>query len=575
MWFLTNPDRLKSEVSELEALRDRAAWLLSIAPSVRKGLIFAIGFVIEVNSEPIAFTLEYPALYPDVPPKVTPVDRQRLSIHQYGAGGELCLEYRSDNWDPSITGAMMVDSTYRLLAGERPTEGERVLVPSAHDSTLGQRLRGTFGRFLLTRGLLNYATALNVGEYRLCHAVDLLVPKSSWAAYISSIGPAETPEWREDAISIGSDKAQPALLLRVESLKQLSLDAPTLEALVQASCGLETPSSYNEATTRFTVLSDQDSAALYCTFLREGGWIFLPYATIDLTKETGRRLPEEHSLLRGKRVGVVGCGSLGSKIATSLARSGVGKFVLVDHDILKPGNLVRHDLDAASLGSHKTDALAARLKAVSPFADVKARRVILGGQESSGTTASVLDELAECDLIIDATADPQAFNYVASVARSSLRPIIWAEVYAGGIGGFVARVRPDSEPPPHKARQQYLRWCHQQGVPWLNEDRGYESRGDGELFIADDAEVSIIAAHATRMGTDHLIRPEASIFPHPAYLVGLSKSWLFKEPLDIHPIDFVAEGPWQLPVDKVAAKATIEYLTAVVEQQEDENRTGT
>ncbi len=111
---------------------------------------------------------------------------------------------------------------------------------------------------------------------------------------------------------------------------------------------------------------------------------------------------------------------------------------------LKPGNLVRHELDVGSLGAHKAEALAARLKALAAGISVSYRRVILGGQEASGNTASVLDELATCDLLIDATADPQAFNFIASVARNALRPMIWAEVYAGGIGGFVGRVRPGS-----------------------------------------------------------------------------------------------------------------------------------
>src|SRR6202030_3652086 len=112
-------------------------------------------------------------------------------------------------------------------------------------------------------------------------------------------------------------------------------------------------------------------------------------------------------------VGIVGCSSLGSKIAASLARSGIGEFVLVDDDIVKPTNLVRHELDAASLGTHKADGLEARLTSIAAGVKVSARRVALGGQESSGSTASVLDELAACDLVVDATADPQAFNFVA------------------------------------------------------------------------------------------------------------------------------------------------------------------
>lgn len=58
------------------------------------------------------------------------------------------------------------------------------------------------------------------------------------------------------------------------------------------------------------------------------------------------RLPE-------MRVGVVGCGSLGLKIAAVLARSGVRRFTLVDDDILLPANLTWNELAAAAIGVHK------------------------------------------------------------------------------------------------------------------------------------------------------------------------------------------------------------------------------
>ena len=53
------------------------------------------------------------------------------------------------------------------------------------------------------------------------------------------------------------------------------------------------------------------------------------------------RLDKEHEALAGRKVALVGCGSLGSKVAVMLARSGVGKFLLVDDDLFFPDNLVR------------------------------------------------------------------------------------------------------------------------------------------------------------------------------------------------------------------------------------------
>ena len=46
--------------------------------------------------------------------------------------------------------------------------------------------------------------------------------------------------------------------------------------------------------------------------------------------------------LRSRRVALFGAGALGGHIAVTLAESGAGFLRLVDADVLKPGNVVRH-----------------------------------------------------------------------------------------------------------------------------------------------------------------------------------------------------------------------------------------
>ena len=53
----------------------------------------------------------------------------------------------------------------------------------------------------------------------------------------------------------------------------------------------------------------------------------------------------ETTVLKDKSVAVVGCGSLGSTLALSLARAGVGRFHLFDPDRLDPVNIARHQAD--------------------------------------------------------------------------------------------------------------------------------------------------------------------------------------------------------------------------------------
>lgn len=576
MWFIRDPERLKQEIAAIEELQSRVSWLAGVTPRLLPGVRVSVDFDLVVNQETLPFTLSYPAFFPETPPSVFPRDARQYSSHQWGQGGELCLEHRTDNWEPTVLGSQLIESAYRLLSGEQPAPQQRAVVPSAHQTSLGQQLRGASCRALLTRGLHDHIATLAPGFGYHCSVVETHGARDVWTAYVTSIGPLTTPTWREDSIPSGKGQGIPSLLIRLATLDGVSISKQEQLDSIIASVSIQDAAPTNDNNQRFTVLADATTAQFYFSYFLRDSWTVMPYRTIDLSKESDARLPDSYAFLATQKVGIIGCGSLGSKIATTLARSGVRSFVLVDDDILKPGNLVRHDLDVESLGVHKAAALEERLRAVAPGVKAEIWRIELGGQESSGSTATALDGLANCNLLIDATADPQAFNFVASVARRLRRPMIFAEVYAGGIGGFVARIRPGIEPPPHAARRQYLAWCQSQGVKWEGDGDNYATRRrDGSPLIADDADVGVIASHTARMALDVLVCGNASAFPHPAYAIGLTKAWIFNEPFDIRPIDFSAEGEWTIPMSGDQAAAAIEYLSSLLDQADDENRTGT
>jgi sulfur-carrier protein adenylyltransferase/sulfurtransferase len=287
---------------------------------------------------------------------------------------------------------------------------ERAIVASEHSVSLGQQLRGWAFRFLLTRKVMKYIADLPIGASSDATIIDMLVPPKNFTAYIKTLGPTDDPDWQDTTIPDRGDTGVHGVLIRIASLADFpfSPEQDTLDQLIASARGVDTaPTNTDIDKYRFTVVADAHSATMFYSYFKEGRWGVFPYRSVHLTDDAEQRLPETYHVLGNKKVGIVGCGALGSKIAASLARSGVRSFVLVDDDILKPGNLVRHDLDVGSLGAHKAEALAARLKAITAGITVSARRVLLGGQESSGGTASVLDELSSCDLLIDATAHPK------------------------------------------------------------------------------------------------------------------------------------------------------------------------
>ena len=73
--------------------------------------------------------------------------------------------------------------------------------------------------------------------------------------------------------------------------------------------------------------------------------------------------------LQAATVAVCGLGGLGSNIAISLARAGVGKLILVDFDCVDVTNLHRQQYRANQVGLPKPDALLANLKEIAPYTE--------------------------------------------------------------------------------------------------------------------------------------------------------------------------------------------------------------
>ena len=85
----------------------------------------------------------------------------------------------------------------------------------------------------------------------------------------------------------------------------------------------------------------------------------------------------ESSVMKEKSVVILGCGSVGSLVALELARSGVGKFLLVDTDVLEYHNICRHQCGIHEVGEYKVDIVKRRILDINPSANVTTKRKIV------------------------------------------------------------------------------------------------------------------------------------------------------------------------------------------------------
>lgn len=529
IWYIEDNRRYRREREVLEALASSADWLIPIGWRVDGELhmIWDADIVAPAGVRPIS--LRYPNHFPHSPPLVLPRGvKERWSGHQYGAGGELCLEHGPDNWHPDLTGADMVSSAHRLFSGEQPSSGQAAEVDSRHATTTGQNLRAEHTRFLVTRALADFFAQMTEATPVKAIAIGLFQERA-FVNVISSIAVGDVEPWR-DALpapfahewereiavcKLPSGTAWPSMLNLTDFRAALSLH------------GFELGSN------KYVVVIRDSHIRAYS--LNEEANYVSKVAVISPEPEASR-LDDDHKALQDRKVAVVGCGSLGSKLAVMLARAGVGNFCLVDDDLLLPDNFVRHDLDWRDVGSHKADSVAKRIQLVNTAATCIVRKHRLGGQESSGSVESLIESLSEYDLLIDATAEPAVFNYLSAAATVGKNSFLWAEVFGGGFGGLIARHRPGVEPSSQSMRVTIENWCADRGQPILRPAKRYDG-GPDLPSVADDADVSVIAAHAARMAIDLLIPREPSSFPNSAYLIGLSKGWIFSQPFETYPIE--------------------------------------
>ena len=84
-----------------------------------------------------------------------------------------------------------------------------------------------------------------------------------------------------------------------------------------------------------------------------------------------RQGKENVAKLQAATVAVCGLGGLGSNIAISLARAGVGKLILIDFDTVDVTNLHRQQYKVSQVGEEKSIALAENLKEIAPYLEIE------------------------------------------------------------------------------------------------------------------------------------------------------------------------------------------------------------
>lgn len=123
--------------------------------------------------------------------------------------------------------------------------------------------------------------------------------------------------------------------------------------------------------------------------------------------------------LRQKSVLLFGVGGVGSFVAESLARAGIGRIGLCDNDVISESNINRQLIALHStVGKQKTDVMQARINDINPLAIVENFPIFFGAD-----TLSQFD-FSRYDYIIDAIDTVTAKLLIIETAKAKNVPVI-------------------------------------------------------------------------------------------------------------------------------------------------------
>lgn len=142
-------------------------------------------------------------------------------------------------------------------------------------------------------------------------------------------------------------------------------------------------------------------------------------------------------LFAGVKVLIAGCGSGGGNVALQLAMSGVPNFTLIDSDILKPENVIRHICGRSYLGEKKVDAVAEVLRDRNPNVEVRKIDADLMAYEG------LESEIRKANVVVLATDNEPTRYMLNDLCVRTKTPFVVGRVFTRGIGGEVFAFRPE------------------------------------------------------------------------------------------------------------------------------------
>jgi len=533
-WWELWPGRLEFELKALESAGIK--WEKDEAV-LKRDKIMRIRLAFPLRDSSIILFANFPPQYPYFRPEVF-AEPGSFSRHQNPIEGNLCLlGRRTQNWDSDCTLAQLLTSQFPLL--ERAARTTNQIEREALEEQLGEPVTTFF--------------PCAADSMILIDSAKRIPPEHNAGGLTIRVQVEPIPIIRGDVIHVRAKDGKKLLSFDVCHADGNELPGSWVR-LSEIPFDKKMPQEFeNELVhkgiiprAKFTYRVGQwfvDIVGLVVAEeLQQGehgdGWMFLVRLKQDKTQvqrtelvragRAGRtdfavRIPALE-FLRDKQVAVIGLGSVGAPIAIELARSGVGKIILIDFDFIEPGSTVRWPLGRSVFGMQKSVALGQFIQSNYPFTRLEPFEYRFGTIYTSDFNSRLEKVLANVDLVIDATAELAIHQLLSDFARANKKPFIYAYITPGGLGGLVARIDPKKEMGCWHCLQIALRNTKSIPEPPYLEKADVQPVGCAErtsIFPGFDAQE--VSLEATRMAISALSDGTAKQYPKSDWDIAIVK----------------------------------------------------
>jgi molybdopterin/thiamine biosynthesis adenylyltransferase len=244
----------------------------------------------------------------------------------------------------------------------------------------------------------------------------------------------------------------------------------------------------------------------------------------------------ETDLLAGKCLLTAGLGSVGSGVPVEGAKLGVENHIVMDHDRVEGGNVMRHLAGLSDVGRRKTNVIAERIREKIPWANVETC-----DQKITRKTQDLVRALIRrADVVVCGLDDRDGRDILNQLCVEENKPLILAGAFRRAHGVQVLVVKPKSTP------------CYQCFVHALPED-------------AHDEEISSVE-HAERIAySDRPVAVEPGLSndlsPVTQMVVKLMLQCLLKDKqTTLRSLDDDLVAPWFIMLNRREAGTDYEHL---------------